>query len=228
VGFHEAGFAATLNQENRQPFWFQLSAEERQQVGRPWGPANPQALNRYSYVLNNPLRWTDPSGHDPGERSAFGHSYEHVRGNYGDTYVVDGYEYKVDKQTRYLYRETIDGKQYLMKICLHRDGCKYVDSASSQFGQFKNAIDNMYASLTSALWVGLAMGAAGCVAGAAIGSPGAVAGGVAGCLIVGGISAAAGAGAVLIHSNLVWGDEAIRAFSSAYSLGPPQRKRQRR
>jgi hypothetical protein len=63
VGFHEAGFAATLNQENRQPFWFQLSAEERQQVGSPWGPQNPQALNRYSYVLNNPLRWTDPSGH---------------------------------------------------------------------------------------------------------------------------------------------------------------------
>jgi hypothetical protein len=63
VGFHEAGFAATLNQENRQPFWFQLSDKERQQVGSPWGPQDPQALNRYSYVLNNPLRWTDPSGH---------------------------------------------------------------------------------------------------------------------------------------------------------------------
>ncbi|MCG8350353.1 MAG: hypothetical protein MI924_21520 [Chloroflexales bacterium] len=46
VGFHEAGFAATLNSENRQPFWFQLSAEERQQVSSPWGPHNPQALNR--------------------------------------------------------------------------------------------------------------------------------------------------------------------------------------
>ena len=30
----------------------------------PWGPANPQALNRYSYVLNNPLRYIDPMGHD--------------------------------------------------------------------------------------------------------------------------------------------------------------------
>jgi len=27
------------------------------------GAGNPQALNRYAYVLNNPLRYTDPSGH---------------------------------------------------------------------------------------------------------------------------------------------------------------------
>jgi RHS repeat-associated protein len=26
---------------------------------------NPQSLNRYSYALNNPLRYTDPTGHDP-------------------------------------------------------------------------------------------------------------------------------------------------------------------
>ncbi len=25
-------------------------------------PGNPQSLNRYSYVLNNPLRYTDPTG----------------------------------------------------------------------------------------------------------------------------------------------------------------------
>jgi len=29
-------------------------------------PGNPQALNRYSYVYNNPLRYTDPTGHQPG------------------------------------------------------------------------------------------------------------------------------------------------------------------
>jgi RHS repeat-associated protein len=28
-------------------------------------PGNPQALNRYAYVYNNPLRYTDPSGHAP-------------------------------------------------------------------------------------------------------------------------------------------------------------------
>ena len=28
-------------------------------------PGNPQALNRYSYVYNNPLKYVDPSGHDP-------------------------------------------------------------------------------------------------------------------------------------------------------------------
>jgi RHS repeat-associated protein len=28
-------------------------------------PANPQSLNRYAYVLNNPLKYTDPSGHCP-------------------------------------------------------------------------------------------------------------------------------------------------------------------
>jgi RHS repeat-associated protein len=27
--------------------------------------SNPQSYNRYSYVLNNPLRYTDPNGHDP-------------------------------------------------------------------------------------------------------------------------------------------------------------------
>jgi len=26
-------------------------------------PSNPQSLNRYSYVMNNPMRYTDPSGH---------------------------------------------------------------------------------------------------------------------------------------------------------------------
>ena len=63
VDFHEPGFAAQLGGENGQAFWFQLSDDEREKAGIPWGPANPQALNRYSYVQNNPLGATDPNGH---------------------------------------------------------------------------------------------------------------------------------------------------------------------
>jgi RHS repeat-associated protein len=63
VDYHEPGFASSIGTENQQPFWFEMSGEQRQQAGRPWGPANPQALNRYSYVQNNPLKYVDPSGH---------------------------------------------------------------------------------------------------------------------------------------------------------------------
>jgi hypothetical protein len=55
VDFHETGFVGQIAGENGQPFWFQLSDEDRQKAGRVWGPANPQALNRYCYVQNNPL-----------------------------------------------------------------------------------------------------------------------------------------------------------------------------
>ena len=57
------GFRARLGGENAQGFWFQLNGRQRQQATPPWGPSNPQALNRYSYVNNNPLRYSDPSGH---------------------------------------------------------------------------------------------------------------------------------------------------------------------
>jgi RHS repeat-associated protein len=63
VDFHETGFASALGGENQQPFWFQMSDKQRQKAGELWGPANPQALNRYSYVQNNPLKYTDPTGH---------------------------------------------------------------------------------------------------------------------------------------------------------------------
>jgi len=40
--------------------------------GKPGGgPGNPQQLNRYSYVLNNPITGTDPSGHCSGEQTVY-------------------------------------------------------------------------------------------------------------------------------------------------------------
>jgi RHS repeat-associated protein len=67
VDFHEPGFVSRLNGETafrqQKGFFFQLSDEDKQKAGSPWGPANPQALNRYSYVLNNPMRYMDPTGH---------------------------------------------------------------------------------------------------------------------------------------------------------------------
>ncbi len=70
VDFHEAGFLTSVRGENQQivekGFWFQLSGEDKQTRNLS-GPINPQALNRYSYVLNNPLRYTDPSGHYVGD-----------------------------------------------------------------------------------------------------------------------------------------------------------------
>jgi RHS repeat-associated protein len=60
-------FAAQVNAENREVLqfgaFFQWDSKTRQEHNVPMGPANPQALNRYSYALNNPLRYVDPTGH---------------------------------------------------------------------------------------------------------------------------------------------------------------------
>jgi len=70
VDFHESGFAATLARENAftqaKGFRFQLRDKDKRDgegAKWQWGPADPQALDRYAYVLSNPLRYTDPTGH---------------------------------------------------------------------------------------------------------------------------------------------------------------------
>ncbi len=67
VDFHELGIVIGVAGENaftqEAGFWFQLSDQDRRRAKVDSGPGNPQALARYSYVLNNPLRYTDPSGH---------------------------------------------------------------------------------------------------------------------------------------------------------------------
>jgi RHS repeat-associated protein len=40
------------------------------------GPSNPQAWNRYAYALNNPTKYTDPSGHDVRMGSAYNLSFK--------------------------------------------------------------------------------------------------------------------------------------------------------
>lgn len=67
VDFSASGFLTSMNGDNAltlsKGFWFQLSGSSRKKARYPWGPSNPQALNRYAYVLNNPLRYVDPTGH---------------------------------------------------------------------------------------------------------------------------------------------------------------------
>ncbi len=67
VDFHESGFLTSVRGENQQivekGFWFQLSGQDKQTAKDPSGPENPQALSRYSYTLDNPIRYSDPAGH---------------------------------------------------------------------------------------------------------------------------------------------------------------------
>jgi RHS repeat-associated protein len=68
VGFHETMFLEQANGENRQLMEYgpasNWSGRLKQQLGVPAGPAAPQTLNRFAYANNNPLVYTDPTGHD--------------------------------------------------------------------------------------------------------------------------------------------------------------------
>ncbi len=86
-------FAAQVNDENREVLqfgaFFQWDSKVRQEHNVPMGPANPQALNRYAYCLNNPLRYVDPTGH-----YSFGNDLiggEQILDEQGNAVQIDGH-----------------------------------------------------------------------------------------------------------------------------------------
>ncbi len=58
VDYHEIQFLEELNQENWSRF-------QDPNFKLPSVPSNPNVFDRYSYSLNNPIRYVDPTGHDP-------------------------------------------------------------------------------------------------------------------------------------------------------------------
>jgi RHS repeat-associated protein len=72
VGFHKTQFLQVLNAENQELLEFGQPAlwskRTRQEHNTPMGPINPQALDRYAYCLNNPMRYVDPTGHTAWKR----------------------------------------------------------------------------------------------------------------------------------------------------------------
>jgi RHS repeat-associated protein len=66
-------------------------------------PANPQSLNRFSYVYSNPLKHTDPSGHNPCIKKGFG-SQECL------VYLVTtfGWEYEDVAEAQSTYNEAVE------------------------------------------------------------------------------------------------------------------------
>lgn len=67
TNYQEVGMVSAVNQENQvtiqKGFYFQLNNSDKKKTKAFDGPLNSQSLNRYSYVLNNPLRYSDPTGH---------------------------------------------------------------------------------------------------------------------------------------------------------------------
>ena len=66
-------------------------------------PTNPQSFNRYSYVNNNPINFTDPSGHF--ERDAI---EEYLKDNYDD-WETELEEWKSNKEWWAMLREAQAG-----------------------------------------------------------------------------------------------------------------------
>ncbi|MGA7732684.1 MAG: PA14 domain-containing protein [Chloroflexia bacterium] len=64
VDFHEPDWVSAMKEEDDEQKEKQTEdADKKGSDSNQWGPANPQTLNRYAYALNNPVKYTDPTGH---------------------------------------------------------------------------------------------------------------------------------------------------------------------
>ena len=87
--------------------------------------ANPQSLNRYSYVLNNPLRYTDPTGHkycddqDGGSCSRLSNSIEDTARKYRIRFKGN---WKVKNQLAVLNAAELVGTQFASERGLGESG----------------------------------------------------------------------------------------------------------
>lgn len=87
VDFHKIEFLTELRAEisftQNKGFWFKPEVQDISEAKIPWGPENPQTLNRFAYVLNNPLRFIDPTGNitdpTPEEEAAWKKANPRVR-----------------------------------------------------------------------------------------------------------------------------------------------------
>ena len=164
VDVHETGVVSAVNRENQVGPWYTRSDDAKQQLGAPWGPANPQALNRYSSVLNGPLTWTDPSGHYV-QRGDQYYGYESVCGADGKARCTGENDY-VDSQ----------GKRYVRVWITNLDGTrseKIVEETSYEFQQFDKMLSDYITHMgqleeaITALAIALIVVAAACLTPAA-------------------------------------------------------------
>ena len=106
-------------------------------------PGGVQGLDRYAYTFNNPIRYTDPSGHDPwwcegDDLCMFNWMEDHTSGG-GDGYFAE-YELTVDEKMNKQERRAIFGAVYAYgkKIAEARGG---EESASEAFKAIFEPID---------------------------------------------------------------------------------------
>jgi hypothetical protein len=143
------------------------------------GYANPQNLNRYSYVNNNPLRYTDPTGHYCVEENADGNII-HVDCSSWEPVGGGGQDDDDDDEDDNPSVPDLPGYDLIASYC----------GESSSLGCLSYLLQDG-ATLVDFLGMGIVSGIT--VTGCVTGTPGSIGGILAGC--------AAGAGAGLLYYN---------------------------